>query len=202
MKPAGPAKAQPENTDAAVRTATGKGWDEWCGLIDAWPGHDRGHTAIAAHLQEAHGVDSWWAQAVTVGYERITGRRLLYQQADGRFAANASRTVVADAAELRRRLLDARSRRALFPGVATTLRSRAGSKNIRIGIGPGSAEIALLAQANGRVKVVVQHMRLPRPEDVVHWKAWWMQWLRALSGPPQVGPSRPTSNPGSVHELS
>jgi hypothetical protein len=197
MKHSIAAKAQPENTDASVRAATGRGWDEWRELIDAWPGHERGHTAIAAHLQAVHGVDSWWAQAVTVGYERITGRRLRYQRADGSFEANVSRTLVADAAALRAQLLDARSRSALFPGIATTLRSRAESKNVRIGIGPGIAEISLTAQADGRTKATVAHHQLQTPEDVVHWKAWWAQWLltigagRADSQASNAGRSKP-----------
>ena len=69
-------KAEPETSDDSVSSATGRGWDDWCDLIDEWPGHADGHTAIAAYLIAEHGVDPWWAQSVTVGYERITGLRL------------------------------------------------------------------------------------------------------------------------------
>ncbi len=50
--------SQPETSDAAVRAATGRGWDEWCALIDAQPVRDGGHTAIAAHVRDL-GVDGW-----------------------------------------------------------------------------------------------------------------------------------------------
>ena len=43
--------------DDTLREATGRGWDEWCDIIDAWPGHSDGHTAIATYLHEEHGVD-------------------------------------------------------------------------------------------------------------------------------------------------
>jgi hypothetical protein len=42
--------AEPELSDDSIRAATGKGWDEWCDVIDAWPGHGDGHTAIVAYL--------------------------------------------------------------------------------------------------------------------------------------------------------
>ena len=90
-------QSEPEMGDDAVREATGRGWDEWCDLIDAWPGRVDGHAAIARWLGDEHGVDAWWRQGVTVGYERITGLRLPHQMADGTFSASKSRTVVGDA---------------------------------------------------------------------------------------------------------
>ncbi|MGH8929046.1 MAG: hypothetical protein ACRDWH_11885, partial [Acidimicrobiia bacterium] len=117
--------------------------DEWCDLLDGWSGHTQGHTAIAIYLQDVHGVDGWWAQAVTVGYERITGLRLQYQQPDGTYTANKTRTVSADPKALRALLLDDTDRADLFPGIETELRSRPVSKVIRIGIGGGVAQIGV-----------------------------------------------------------
>jgi hypothetical protein len=39
--------SEPEHTDEVVRAKTGRGWDEWRELIDAWPGHADGHAAVA-----------------------------------------------------------------------------------------------------------------------------------------------------------
>ncbi|MGH8873009.1 MAG: hypothetical protein ACRDWS_13675 [Acidimicrobiia bacterium] len=167
-------------SDDSVRSATGRGWDEWCDVIDAWPGHTGGHTAIASHLQGEHGVDSWWAQTVTVGYERITGLRLPYQQPDGTFSAGKSRTVTADAARLRGMLLDDTGRADLFPGLDTELRSQPTAKVLRIAIGPGVAQIALDFQAEGRVKITIAHERLPSPGEVDRWKQYWTDWLESV----------------------
>jgi hypothetical protein len=68
--------SESELGDDVVREATGRGRDEWCDLIDGWPGRADGHAAIAAYLRGDHGVDGWWAQAVTGGDERIAGLRL------------------------------------------------------------------------------------------------------------------------------
>ncbi|MCB1270353.1 MAG: hypothetical protein KDB31_02950, partial [Microthrixaceae bacterium] len=114
--------AQPETSDEAVSEATGRGWVQWCELIDSWPGHDDGHAAVAAHIQQAHGVDGWWAQTITVGWERITGRRLAHQRADGTFSASRTRTLGLDGSVLREMLLDDADRASLFPGDEVTLR--------------------------------------------------------------------------------
>ncbi len=174
--------AEPEMSDTAVREATGRGWDEWCDLIEAWPGHAEGHTAIAAHLQDAQGLDGWWAQTVTVGYERITGIRLPYQRADGTFTAGKSKTVTVDAAELRRALLDDAARVDVFGGIESTLRSSPDAKVLRFGIGSGVAQIDIAARDDGRAKVTVAHEKLPKAEDVPVWKAFWTEWLAAIDG--------------------
>jgi hypothetical protein len=174
--------SQPEHDDDVIRTNTGRGWDEWRALIDAWPGHQHGHTAIAAWLQDEHGVDGWWAQAVTVGWERLTGRRLPHQLADGTFTANKSATIATGHEALRERLLDEQGRAELFPGLEPELRSRPTSKNIRVGLQQGVAEINLAPKADGRVTITVAHAKLETFEDVERWKRFWAGWLESLSG--------------------
>ncbi|MGH9890772.1 MAG: hypothetical protein ACREA0_02055, partial [bacterium] len=97
--------AEPEMSEETIRANTGRGWDEWTDLLDSWSATTKGHTAIATHVRESYGVDGWWAQSVTVGYERIKGLRLRYQGPDGTFTANKSKTVKVDPKALRRMLL-------------------------------------------------------------------------------------------------
>ncbi len=73
----------PGMSDAAIRGGTGRGWDEWLALLDAWGGTSKTHPEIATFLNEVHGVDGWWAQGVTVGYERARGMRAVGQLPDG-----------------------------------------------------------------------------------------------------------------------
>jgi hypothetical protein len=174
--------SEPEMAEDTLRETTGRGWDEWCDIIDAWPGKDEGHTAIATFLRDDHGVEGWWAQTITVGYERITGLRLPYQQPDGTFSAGKSRTVRADPAMLREMLLDDGDRSDLFPGVETDLRSRPTAKTLRIGIGPGTAQVMIEPLDDGRAKVAIAHDKLPTPAAVEEWKAYWTDWLEAIDG--------------------
>jgi len=88
-----PADYRAPISDQAIRGSTGRDWSEWFATLDAWEGHQRDHRDIAAWLGREHGVDSWWAQGITVAYEQARGKRAPGQRADGTFAASASKTV-------------------------------------------------------------------------------------------------------------
>ena len=173
--------ADPELSDDAITEATGRGWDAWVELIEAGPVAEQGHTAVAAWLQAEHGVEGWWAQAVTVGWERITGRRLPHQMADGTFTANKSRTLDIGADQLRGLLLDPDGRDALFPAHDAELRSRPDANALRLGLGQGVAVIAVDPRDDGRTTVSVSHEKLPIADDVELWKDFWDDWLSALA---------------------
>ena len=55
-------------------------------------------------------MPGWWAQAVTVCYERIKGLRAVGQRRDGSFEANKSRTFSVPLVRLYRAFHDARTR--------------------------------------------------------------------------------------------
>jgi hypothetical protein len=175
-----PWAAEPETSDAAVTSATGRSWDQWVDAIEGWPGRAEGHTVVAGHLQAEHGLDGWWAQTVTVGWERITGRRLPHQRPDGTFTASRSRTVTVDASMLRRMLLDDEARAELFPGLAGELRSRPTAKAIRVAVGPGVARITLTPTDGGGTTITVAHERIPTYGEVEEWKRYWGEWFDAV----------------------
>lgn len=178
--------AKPEQTDATVRTATGRSWDEWVALIDSGPGRRAGHTAIATWLREHHNVDGWWAQGVTVGYERITGIRLPGQMPDGTFTISRSRTLELEVDAFRMLLADDADRDALFPGYVTTPRSRPGVKAPRFALtdtdtGQPAGTLQLsLDPLSDRVRLTVTHSGLPSPAACDAAKELWSGWLAAL----------------------
>lgn len=174
--------SEPEASDEAVRKATGKSWDDWCDLIDAWPERSTDHTDIATYLRDTVGLDGWWSQQVTGGYERITGLRLPYERPDGTFTAGKTKTVAVDAVSLREMLLDDVQRDHLFPGQTHELRSRPDVKALRVAIGPGVAQFGLTPKADGRTSVSVQHAKLPTYDLVQEWKFYWEEWLDAIDG--------------------
>ncbi len=117
---------------------------------------------------------------MTVGYERIRGLRLPYQNHDGTFTASRTKTVAVDAASLRALLLDDTERTVLFPVFETRLRSRPSSKNVRLAIGEGTVEIALAPASAGRTKISVAHSRLVSADEVTIWKQFWTDWIDTL----------------------
>src|SRR5690606_15503722 len=124
----------PEVADDTVRAETGRTWNEWCDLLEASPVAGADHGAIPWYLADEVGVDGWWAQTVTLGFERITGRRLPHQRPDGTFTVSKSKTLDLDPDELKALLLDENAHADLFPGLDTEIRSKPGTRNPRIAL--------------------------------------------------------------------
>ncbi|MBA3235366.1 MAG: hypothetical protein H0T59_05155, partial [Chloroflexi bacterium] len=70
-------------SDDAILRATGRGSGDWFGLLDGWGAQERRHPEIARWLMNEHGVDGWWAQNLTVSYERARGLRARHQMTSG-----------------------------------------------------------------------------------------------------------------------
>ena len=79
-------------SDDAVRVKTGKTWGEWVAELDRAGGAAQPHKELARFLATEHGLSAWWSQTVTVGYERIRGKRELGQRCDGKYGVNKSKT--------------------------------------------------------------------------------------------------------------
>lgn len=96
-EPAPPARtASPTKgtiTDASTLKKTGHGLEHWFAVLDAFDAATQGHTAAAAHLHGAHGIPGWYAQGITVAYERARGLRELNQSCAGTFQVSVSKTV-------------------------------------------------------------------------------------------------------------
>src|SRR6185295_8240868 len=76
-----------------VKVKTGCAWDRWVWALDGAKAYQWPHREIAAYIAEKYHLGGWWAQAVTVGYERIKGLRQIGQRRDGGFEVNKSKTV-------------------------------------------------------------------------------------------------------------
>ena len=124
LPPLPPRVAEPRMADATLQRATGRSWDDWFRLHDAWGAVGKGHPAVARHLREVHGVDGWWSQTITVGYEWARGLRRVHEMPDG-FQVSVTRTVGASADDVWRDFTEVRRRNRWLP--AGTLRVRAGT---------------------------------------------------------------------------
>src|SRR5687767_2934697 len=108
-KPA--ASSKPTMSDASVLKKTGHDLAHWFGVLDRFGAVQKGHTAAARHLYETHGVDGWYAQGITVSYERERGVRGMNQRCDGAWEVSVSKTFTASTAQLIKAFNDARKRR-------------------------------------------------------------------------------------------
>jgi hypothetical protein len=178
-----PRVAEPGMSDESVLRGTGKTWDEWFVLLDGWEAARREHPEIARHLHDAHGIDGWWAQTVTVGYERARGMRAVHERPDG-FSVNASKTFPVPVEQLFAAFVDDAMRdRWLGPG-ELRLRTNQPNRSARFDVLANDTRLAAWFTAKGPEKssVQLQHERLPTADEIDGWRAHWKASLTRLAG--------------------
>lgn len=80
-------------SDEAVVKATGKDWPTWASHLDGVEAYTWEHARIARHIDSSFDCGGWWAQTVTVAYERFRGLRDYGQRRGGGYDVNKSRTI-------------------------------------------------------------------------------------------------------------
>jgi hypothetical protein len=180
-EPLPPRVGEPPFSEAAVRKATGKSWDDWFRILDRWGGTDHSHTEIARHLVTDLGVDGWWAQSVTVGYERARGMRAEHQRPDG-FTVDVSKTFPVAAERLHRAFAQPRQRNRWLARGTLRLRTAAAPTSARFDFGDGSSRVAVFVTAKGTAKATasIRHERLADAEAVEEMRAFWKDGLAEL----------------------
>jgi hypothetical protein len=169
-------------SDEAVRAKTGKTWKQWCRVLDAIDAADMPHRAIAAHLREVHDLPAWWAQMVTVGYERIRGLRDRGQRRNGEYEASKSKTLLLPLPELYRAFSLSRRREKWLPGVKWTVRKAIRDKSMRVTWEDGtSVEIYFTAKGPRKTQVVIQHRKLATRGQTEEAKRYWSERLSELA---------------------
>lgn len=160
-----PRVAEPGMSDEAIQRGSGHTWDEWFTILDAWQGTTKGHAEIARYVAEEHNVGGWWAQGVTVGYERARGLRAINQRSDG-FTTNASRTYPASV----ERLFDAVVEQ---PSELLTVRSARKPRSARFDVRENNSRVTANFIARGPEKstVQLQQLGLPNSESIAIWRA-------------------------------
>jgi hypothetical protein len=176
---------------------TGQGLAYWFDVLDRFDAVAKGHTAAARHLRNAHHIDGWYAQGITVAYERARGVRAMNQRCDGDYEVSVSKVVAADAtvvinaftAPARRRWMkavDTELVRALVSALdqpaskGFTVRAD-GQGRFRYKWDGMTVQLQLLPKPGGKVSVVVTTVKLPTAAMVDERRAQWRAALNALA---------------------
>lgn len=167
-------------SDAAVKAKTGRTWPQWCTTLDRAKADALSHREIAAMLHSKFDVGDWWAQMVTVGYERARGRRAVNQTAHG-FRTNISRTIPASASSVFAAWQEEARRDAWLPRQRFTIRTATARKSLRITWPDGTdVEVTLTAKGPKKTVLAVQHGKLVSAAAVRGAKSFWSERLDAL----------------------
>lgn len=168
-------------SDAAVRRQTGHTWTEWVELLDAFGAKEKAHRDIAEHVHSL-GVGDWWAQTVTVGYERIRGLRAIGQRRSGAWEATRSRTIAVPVETLFDAFANARTRAKWLGGIKLKIRTATKPKSMRITWDDEtSVEVGFYAKSAEKSSVAIQHTKLASKNDAEERKKFWSERLDALA---------------------
>ena len=168
-------------SDAVLKAKTGCTWDRWVRALDHAQAYTWSHREIATYVHEKYKIPGWWAQTVTVGYERIKGLRAVGQRRDGSFEASKSRTFAVPLVRLYRAFHDSRTRARWLPGVDLTVRTATREKSMRI-TWPDRTSVAVGFASRGIAKsqVALEHGKLPDRAAQTRVKQYWAERLDAL----------------------
>ena len=190
-----PGESKGSVSDATSRAKTGHGLDHWFTILDTFGAVEQGHTASARHLSDVHQVPGWYAQGITVAYERVRGVRAVGQRYDGAYEVSVTKIVAAGTREGVTAFSDARQRARWIQGVDAALAKalsgalkaptskgfvvRAdGQGRYRYGWGDTVVQFHLYPKPGGKAQVVVTHAKLA---DAATLETRRTQWRAALS---------------------
>ena len=127
-------------------------------------------------------MPGWWAQGVTVGYERARGLRAPGQRRGGLFEVNASKTVAVPVDRLYEAFTDPALRERWLPGAPVEVRSAQPAKSFRANWGDGSTRLVVWFTARGESKsqAALVHERLPDAGTADKLKLFWRERMAAL----------------------
>jgi hypothetical protein len=170
-------------SDEAIRRGSGKSWDEWFALLDAWGAIGRTHAEIARYLAEAHRVSGWWTQTVTVGHERARGMRKINETTKG-CSGSASKTLPVPVARLYAAFVEGTARdRWLEPGVLTLRTAqahRSARSDVAETVGGGILELWFTEKAPAKSSVQIMQGKLADDAALEKWRQYWKAQLRHL----------------------
>ena len=168
-------------SDAILKQRTGCSWDRWVKALDRAKAHTWTHREIAKYVADKYEIPGWWAQTVTVGYERIKGLRAVGQRRDGSYEANKSKTFAVPLERLYHAFHDPRTRSQWLPEGDLRVRTATRQKSMRITWPDGtSLEIGFVSKGPEKSQVALQHGKLPDRDTAAGMKQYWTERLSVL----------------------
>lgn len=159
--------------DKTVKEKTGRRWAEWVAFLDAAQAHTLPHREIANIARAEDSVNAWWAQSITVGYERIRGLRDVGQQRSGDYAVSKSRTFNTDIATLFKMFKDSRRRKSWLPE-AKRIRTSIENKSIRFDWSDGTqVNVYFIEKATDKATAQIEHRKLKSKSEQPEQRAYW-----------------------------
>ena len=168
-------------SDATIKDKTGCNWERWVKSLDRWGADKKSHREIVDMVVKTWKVDGWWAQTVTVGYERIKGIRERGQRRDGSYEASKSRTFDVPVTTLFDAFAEKSVRDRWLNDTNVKVRTATAPKTIRLGLADGGIlVVGFIPKGKSKSAVAVTQAKLPDRETANRLKQYWTEQLDAL----------------------
>jgi hypothetical protein len=168
------------SSDEAVKAKTGKVWAEWFKILDKAGAKKWLHKEIAAYLHDEQKISSWWAQMVSVAYERERGIRQKFQKCTGEFSASGSRTLAVPLARAYEAWTDETLRQRWLPNAKMEITSATPGKYVRAKWGDSRLSVGFYSRGPAKAQVAVDHGKLASSSESAKMKSYWFAALNRL----------------------
>lgn len=167
---------QPKVSNEAVFKASGKTWSDWFSEMKSRGFLELSHKEMAARLEKEYGVAGWWAQMITVEFERASGLRKVNETKDG-FEVSVSKTFPYPLHDVYGRALEWFENDSRV-GMHTDVKP----KKLRCDWLTDDSRIEVHFNSKGEAKtqMVVQHERLLSEGDVEVMRNFWKERLEKM----------------------
>jgi hypothetical protein len=185
-------------SDERITEKTGHDFAYWFDVLDRFGAVEKGHTKAARHLHADHKVPGWYAQGITVTYERARGVRAVNQRVDGTYEMSTSKSIDAVTPDIIRMISSKRLRRGWLIDVDAELAKaltealdrkdsqgftvRAdGLGTFRYKWGTTTVQWYIAATETGKRSVIVANGKLDGPAMLEERRTMWRTALKALA---------------------
>ena len=192
-------------SDDAVKKSTGKVWKEWRKILSGLVSDDWSHKDIVALLRENYGISHWWAQTITVDYEKATGKRVTGQTYSAGFQIGVQTTVLLSKQEIWELLVSSEGIRTWLGDVegfdfseGTKYQTENGTigeirvlrpfHHVRLSwkpkdwVKPSTLQIAVVSKAEGKTAVRIHQEKLANESVRNQMRDHWQNVLNKLKG--------------------
>ena len=168
-------------SDQAVVKASGMDWREWATALDNVDSARMEHPEIAKYVNNHFDVSEWWAQMITVAYERFRGLREVGQRRGGDYEVGKSKTIGVAVSRLWQAFSNPAHRELWMPGVEFSVSTATKPRSMRTHLADGTKlDVYFTAKGDLKSTVSVQVRKLPNKAAAEEARALWGERLEAL----------------------
>lgn len=175
-------KPKPRSGESILK-ATGKPWKHWLGVLQKMDAGKMPHKDIALALHQKHNISGWWAQMLTVEFERAAGKRQVGQTCYGDFQVTVTKTVSGSLDQALKVWRKMAAGHTGFNGVSFEDKPSVSKSEKwrywRVPLSDGSRVAAVIGiRAPGKTTIAINHEKIQTKDSADAWRTFWKTFLQ------------------------